>query len=192
MQALDYTNKWCCSPHNDDFDIHKLLVGPLLCQNPDTKELYYSPALPTTASATGPPAPKRKPVRYRPTAERKALVEKIWSWRYSAHKENPSLSLLPTSIIISDSSIAKVARMQNVSAVSDITALLEESPEWELTWGKSIYDIVAAYNLFLLDTKAQARVDRRATKAAEGGAAKMQKVHGERRMGDDISNTMQL
>ena len=89
--------------------------------------------------------PLRNP-KYRPPKERPALDFQLIQWLKLEHETDPLRSVRPPHFILSQMQRFNLTRVNanQIKSPSDITALLNESSDWEDEWALKLF------NLFLL------------------------------------------
>src|SRR5580698_3927262 len=116
--ALEHTTTYCCTATDCDggrFSVQDLIPGKL----PD--------------SDPSPPMVK-KPIRtvYRPTNKRPYLECRLIEWLQQEHLADPSRTVRPPDLILSDTQRASLVRadLKTLKTADDITVLLQESNDW--------------------------------------------------------------
>jgi hypothetical protein len=148
--ACHFTARWCCSRHeNTDFHLKHFFKGRLLYQDIKTKRLYYGDIDEPDREEILPGRKKRKAgIKVRATALRQPLISRIVAWRFNTHIQDDLRSVRPPSFIIDDEGIKKLARLHpsNITSPVQVTAALDETPEWDVEWSKLIHEIIQAYD----------------------------------------------
>ncbi|CAA7268576.1 unnamed protein product [Cyclocybe aegerita] len=150
LPALSFTARWCCSRHDGtDFHLKNFFKGRLLYQDRKTLQLYYGDVDELDREEILPVRAKRKvSIKVRKAPLRETLVSRLDVWRFEAHARDTLRSVRPSSFIIDDKSIAKLARLHptTVNSPAQITLELNETPEWQNEWSKSIFDVINTYD----------------------------------------------
>ncbi|KAJ7129944.1 hypothetical protein C8R46DRAFT_925038 [Mycena filopes] len=134
-QALDFTTKWCCDNHDDGFDLAFYLpsLRPQLSDDSDS-ELEQPP--------------KRPRKRYRTVALREPLVSELEEWRQKVHTSDPVAKDFPIGYILDDKAISLLAReLPGAFRIpADITAFLEETPEWHSLYALDVLGTIRLHD----------------------------------------------
>ena len=153
--ALCYTTRWCCDRHVDTgFHIRKFFKGQFLYQDPVSLDVYYGDTHEEDRKkVVAPPKAKRKRVgRYRPTADREALLGRLFSWRLEASNNDPIAFARPPSFIIDDKDIQTLVKMhpKDITRADELVVKLKETQEWKDEWSMKIFQVVHAYDQELI------------------------------------------
>ncbi|KAF8811263.1 P-loop containing nucleoside triphosphate hydrolase protein [Phlegmacium glaucopus] len=122
------------SPGQQSLSLPKLYYGD--DDEPDREEIL-------------PERKKRKAgIKVCATALRQPLISRITAWRFNTYTRDDLRSVRPPSFIIDDKGIKKLARLHpsNITSPAQVTAALNETPEWDIEWLKLIHKIIRAYD----------------------------------------------
>ena len=101
------------------------------------------------AAAILPPSTAQKPKRniYRPTHERPFLEFQLIEWLRLEHLADPFRSVRPPDFILSETQRATLVRAdpKKIKTAKDITALLEESDDWDAEWSAKIFRVITQF-----------------------------------------------
>lgn len=93
----------------------------------------------------------RKKSRPRPKVDREKLEERLSDWLREAHRTDRLAQLWPVDDILSPKSITALSRLVSgsIASVEDVTACLDESPDWSESWGPKILDVITKFDRHL-------------------------------------------
>jgi hypothetical protein len=133
--ALAHTTAYCCTAMDCDggrFSLQDLIPGKL----PDS-----SP----------PPLAVQKPKRmvYHPTNQRPYLEFRLIEWLQREHLADPCRAVRPPELILSENQRASLvcADPKTLKSAKDITALLQESDEWDDEWSEKLFEVVTKFEV---------------------------------------------
>lgn len=160
---------YCCDNHPNDTNI----FAAALCLHPFTIPPVDKPKKP-------------RPV-YRSVEDRAELDDLLKTWRRETCISSSFARYWQHSMVISDKDISKLARARigSITQPSDVTALLDESLDWELFWAFQILTVLNNYNndseRFKRRQDARAQADLASEEGSDGSSVESE---------DDTVNTV--
>lgn len=110
------------------------------------------------ASVDTPPLTVQKPKRnvYRPTNQCPYLEYCLIEWLQREHLADPDCAVRPPDLILSEMQCASLIRTdpKAIKMLKDITALLQESDNWDEEWSMKIFEVIKEFKVNYTRVKA--------------------------------------
>jgi hypothetical protein len=131
---VDYTNRFCCDRHGDDFDLSDIFPGKF-----HTAETLVFVDQVANAATSRP--------KYRPVKEREPLKVRLYAWRSREHRNDPLRGVRQISWILSDADVDVISKTprSNLTNVDQIKTLLGSSSDWIGEWGQKLLDEICSF-----------------------------------------------
>jgi hypothetical protein len=136
LSAIQFTNQFCCSKHDDSFHLADFFPGKFLTSAESFIFVKQEANVPTPR------------IKYRPVKERELLKALLYAWRSHAHRTDPLRGVRQISWILSDSDIELISKTPQTSLVNveHLKSRLDVSSEWVEEWGQKVVDEIHAFN----------------------------------------------
>lgn len=130
--AMKFTAPYCCDAHDNGFNLQDFLPGPLWTADSASLDSHL-------AKSTQPS---------RPSKQKKELTRKLHDWLFHTHNTNLFAFAQPMYTILADSQIKALVRPPagTFTWIEEITAALDQGPEWETQWASKILGVITEFD----------------------------------------------